>query len=190
MGRQLPQLQYDTRRIGQAWDLPDFHLPRFMGFRQFRPHILAFQEQTNAVRACEMLCIGQQLGQGGAGPGGDDIERLRGASSIRRLRIVTGSAMRSAAAVRKAHFLAVASIEGHGDPISQHLRQDQARKAGAGAQIGQRSGFWRDEGRKLGGIPEMPPPDILQGAGGNQIMAGVPVLEQAGIGLQPGQCFT
>src|ERR1019366_1972503 len=59
MGRQLPQLQYDPCGVGQARDLPDFHLPRFMAFRQFCPHILALQKQTNAVWAREMLCIPQ-----------------------------------------------------------------------------------------------------------------------------------
>ena len=47
-----------------------------MGFRQFGPHILTLEEQANAVRAEEMLRIGEQLGQGGAGPGGDKIEGL------------------------------------------------------------------------------------------------------------------
>src|SRR6516165_7766158 len=38
MAGQLSQLQYNTRRIGQAWDLPEFHFPRFMGLSQFSPH--------------------------------------------------------------------------------------------------------------------------------------------------------
>src|SRR6185312_10472898 len=77
MRRQLPQLQYHTRRIGQARDLPDFHLPRFMGFRQFSPYILTLEEQANAVRAREILCIGQEPGQWRAGPRRDHIERVR-----------------------------------------------------------------------------------------------------------------
>ena len=49
-----------------------------MGFRQFGPHILTLEEQANAVRAQEMLRIGKQLGQGGAGPRRDEIEGLHG----------------------------------------------------------------------------------------------------------------
>src|SRR5580704_5796365 len=76
--RQLPKLQYDTRRVGQAWDLPDSHLPRFMGFRQFGPHILTFEEQANAVRAEKMVRIAKQFGQGGAGPRRHDVECPKG----------------------------------------------------------------------------------------------------------------
>src|SRR6185503_5675614 len=70
MGRQLPQLQNDPGWVRQARDLPDIHVPIFMGFRQFGPHILALEEQTNAVRACKILRIAQKLGQGRARPGG------------------------------------------------------------------------------------------------------------------------
>src|ERR1700744_834360 len=49
------QLHYNTGRIALAGDLPGLHIPRFMGFGQFGPQILALEEQANAVRADEML---------------------------------------------------------------------------------------------------------------------------------------
>ena len=49
-----------------------------MGFRQFSPYILTFKEKANAVRTNEMLGIGQELGQRGASPRGDDIKELGG----------------------------------------------------------------------------------------------------------------
>src|SRR6202046_405346 len=76
--RQFLQLQYHTRRIGQARDLPDFYPPRFMGFRQFGPYILIFEEKANAVRAAETVRIGQEFGQGRAGPRSNNIKGLRG----------------------------------------------------------------------------------------------------------------
>ena len=69
-------------------------------------------------------------------------------------------------------------------------RQHQTGEAGPGAQIGQGPGAGRDEGDKLGAVPEMPLPDIAQSAGGHQIMTGVPVRQDIGIGLQPRLCFT
>jgi hypothetical protein len=48
-----------------------------MGFGQFSPHILSFEEQATAVLACERIGILQQLGQGGQGPGCHHIESLR-----------------------------------------------------------------------------------------------------------------
>ena len=48
-----------------------------MGFRQFSPYILTLKEKANAVRASEMLRIGQKLGQRRASPRGDDIKHLR-----------------------------------------------------------------------------------------------------------------
>jgi len=47
-----------------------------MGFGQFSPYILSFEEQANAVRACERISILQQLGQGSQGPGSHNIESL------------------------------------------------------------------------------------------------------------------
>ena len=39
---------------------------------------MTLEEQANAVRAQEMLRIGKQLGQGGAGPRRDEIEGANG----------------------------------------------------------------------------------------------------------------
>src|SRR3569833_1989803 len=75
-GTQISHHHYSSRRVGLTLDLRDLHVPIFMGFGQFCPFILAFEEQANAVRACEPIGISQQLGQGGQGPGGDDVEGL------------------------------------------------------------------------------------------------------------------
>jgi hypothetical protein len=48
-----------------------------MGFRQFSPYILTLEEQANAVRATEILCMGQELGQWRASPRCDHIKPMR-----------------------------------------------------------------------------------------------------------------
>src|SRR5882757_2032059 len=67
-GAQLSHNHYSSRRIGLAWDLRGLYVPIFMGFRQFSPYILTFQEQANAVRPHEILGIAQELGQGRQSP--------------------------------------------------------------------------------------------------------------------------
>ena len=69
-------------------------------------------------------------------------------------------------------------------------RQHQPGEAGAGTQVGQGAGAFREQGCQLGRIPHMPPPEVRQGAFGHQIVPGVPLRQQRGIRLQPGQCFT
>src|SRR5471032_328706 len=54
-GAQLSHSHYSTGRVGLARYLRGLHVPIFMGFGQFRPYILALQEQANAVRACESM---------------------------------------------------------------------------------------------------------------------------------------
>ena len=161
-----------------------------MGLRQFGHHILAFQEQANTVRACESLGIAEELGQGGTGPGRHHIKGLgRGilypeiADDDRQSHALGGGGEEGA-------FLGGGFVEGHGHLAAQHFRQDQPRKAGAGAQIGQSTGLSPDQGHKLGGIPEVAVPDIVEGFGGNQVMTGIPVGQNIRIGLEMGQCFT
>ena len=54
----------------------------------------------------------------------------------------------------------------------------------------ERMGIRRQQGGELGAIPEMALPEIGQGAFGHQIVPGVPIDQQVGIGLQPCRCFT
>jgi hypothetical protein len=60
--------------MGLARYLPDFHFPRFMGFRQFGPKILTFEKQAKTALPSEFLSITQKLGQRRTGPGGNHIE--------------------------------------------------------------------------------------------------------------------
>src|SRR5258707_1290592 len=75
-GAQLSHNHNSTRRVSLAWDLRELHVPTFMGFGQFMPHISPLQEQANTVRPQEAVGIFQQPGQGSAGPGGDHVEGL------------------------------------------------------------------------------------------------------------------
>ena len=85
-------------------------------------------------------------------------------------------------------FLGGGFVQGHGE-VRPHRRQHQPRKAGAGAQVGQGVGLFRDQGGKLGGIPHVPLPEVGQGASGHQIVPFAPVRQQFGIRLQLRQCF-
>ena len=161
-----------------------------MGFRQFSPHILAFEEQANAVRACEPFGVFEELGQGGAGPGRDHIKGLNRGRFHPAIVDGDGQVHGLGRSFEESAFLGGGLEQGNGNPAAQHLRQDQPRKAGAGAHIRQGASFGGDEGGELGGIPEMPPPKVIQGASGDQIMQGIPFAQDPGIGLQPGQCFT
>ena len=76
------------------------------------------------------------------------------------------------------------------DSVSVTLSQDEPGESRAAAQIDQARGFRRDESGKLGRVPDMAAPDIVQRARGDQVVSRVPFAEQADIGLQPRQCFT
>jgi len=137
-----------------------------------------------------MMRIAQQLGQGRASSGRDDFKWLGKcffhAPVLDRdfkFHGVCGSQ-------QEGTFLGGRFMQGDLNPVPQQFRQDQAWKTGPGPQIRQGSGIFGHQGRQLGGIPEMPPPQILQGAWRHQIVAGIPVQQQIGIALEPGQCFT
>ena len=160
-----------------------------MGFGQFRPQILAFQEQANAVRTCESVGVGKQQGQGRQGARRHHIIGVWGQLLDAGIFDRHSQAHPGGGLFEELAFLGGGLMQGDGE-VRPHRRQHQAGKAGTGAQIGQAAGGFGDQGDQLGGIPEMPPPKVGQGASGHQIMPGIPVLQQIGIKLQPGQCFT
>lgn len=103
-----------------------------MGFRQFSPYILTLEEKANAVRACEMLCIGQKLRQRRTGPRGNRVIGFRNdvfypliADGYRKLHAL-GRGLEEIA------FFGGSLEQGHAGPASQHFRQDQAGKPGSG----------------------------------------------------------
>ena len=161
-----------------------------MGFRQFGPHILALEKKTNAVQAHKMMRIPQKLRQGRTGPGGNDIKY--GSGRIFHSAVGNGHAKfhGGGSGGKKGTFLGRGFVERDLDPVPQQFRQDQARKSGAGTQIGQAPGAFRNQWRQLGGIPEVPPPDIVQRLGRNQIVPRVPIQQKARIALEAAQCFT
>jgi hypothetical protein len=123
---------------------------------------LSLEEQVYRFRALKSLCIAQQLFERRAGPRGHDIERLAVALSIRPLRISTGAPVRSARLRPETALLGVALVQ-DGPEIAafpQEDRQNQAREAGAAAQIDQTGRLRRDQVGKLGRIPDVPAPDI------------------------------
>lgn len=161
-----------------------------MGFRQFSPYILTLKEKANAVRANKMLGIGQELGQRGASPRSDDIKRLGEDIFHPHMLDQDREFHAQGCGLEEIAFLGGGFEQGHSCFVPQHFCQDQPRKPGSGAQVRDRSDLCGDQGRQLGRIPEVPPPQVFQRPSRNQIMAGVPVFEQPCIGLQPGQCFT
>lgn len=129
-----------------------------MGFRQFSPYILTLKEKANAVRASEVLGIGQELGQGRAGPRGNNIKHLRGQVFYPRIPNRDGKLHALGCGLEEIAFLGGGFEQGHSGFVPQHFRQHQPGKSGSGTQIHDRSGFCRDQGRQLGRIPEVPPP--------------------------------
>ena len=56
--------------------LLEAHFPAFVGFGQFRPHILPLEKQANGIRTREMLCIPKKLVERCTGTGRHHIEGL------------------------------------------------------------------------------------------------------------------
>src|SRR4051812_46134987 len=73
---ELPDFQDGAGRIGLALVPDHAHLPRFMGFDQFRIYRLAFQEQICCTRPLESHCIAEQLRKRRTSPRRDHIERF------------------------------------------------------------------------------------------------------------------
>lgn len=160
-----------------------------MGLGQFGPYILAFQEETNAVRTCEPLGVGQQQRQRRQRPGRYHIMGTRGQLFDPGVLDRDGQAHPLGRGFEEVAFLGGGLMQGYGH-LRPHRRKHQPGEPGPGTQIGQGPGALWDQRRQLSRIPEMPAPQVGQGAFGHQIMAGVPVGQQIGIGLEPGQCFT
>ena len=160
-----------------------------MGLGQFGPYILALQEETNTIRTCEPLGIGKQEGQGRQGPGRHHIIRIGGQLFDPGILNGRGETHARRRGLQELAFLGGGFMQGD-RKVGAHRRQNQSRETRPGAEIRQGTGACRDVRRKLGAIPEMPPPEIGQGAIGHQVMPGVPIGQEAGISLQPGQCFT
>ena len=87
-------------------------------------------------------------------------------------------------------FLAGSLEKAHRNLAFEYRGQHQPREPGAGTEIRQCTGSFRHQGNKLCAIPEMPLPQLFDGLAGHQIVPGIPVGQDIGISLQPGQCFT
>lgn len=188
-GAQLSHLHYSSRRVGLAWDSRGPHVPIFMGFGQFSPYILSLEEQANSVRSHEAVGIFEQLGQGRAGPSRDNIKGPMGQAFHPRVFNSDVQTHALCGGTQECAFLGGGFVQGHGQ-LRPHGGQHQTWKTRAGTQIGQSAGVRGDHRGKLGAIPQVPMPDIGQGAFGHKVMQGIPVGQQVGIDLQPGQCFT
>ena len=99
-----------------------------MGFRQFSPHILTFEKKANAVRAGETVGIGQEFGQRGASPRGDDIKRLGEGIFHPRILDRGGKLHALGCGLEEIAFLGGGFEQGHGGSIPQHFCQDQPGK--------------------------------------------------------------
>ncbi len=129
-----------------------------MGFRQFSPYILAFQEKANTVRTSEMLCIGQKPRQGRTGPGGDSIKGYQ--RDVFHPLITDGHRKLHAlcCGLEEIAFLGGRLEQSHSGSVSEHFRQNQPGEPGSGTQIRDRPGVGRDEGHQLGRIQKVAPP--------------------------------
>ena len=121
-----------------------------MGFRQFGPYILTFEEKANAVRAAETVRVGQEFGQGRAGPRSNNIKGLRGGIFHPHILDRDGKPHVLGCGREEIAFLGRGFEQGHRDLIAEHFRQDQPGEAGSGAQIRDCSSVCRDQGCQLG----------------------------------------
>ena len=69
-------------------------------------------------------------------------------------------------------------------------RQHQAGEAGAAAEIHQGPRSRRDQGVELGGVNEVPRPEMGQGPGTDQVDDRLPFPQKVGIDLEAVACFT
>lgn len=137
-----------------------------------------------------MLCIPQELGQGGAGPGGDDIEGLEGHFFHALVFDCDWQTHPLGRSAQKSAFLGGGLEEGDRNPVPEQFGQNQPWKPCSRTQIHQSLGRDGNQGGQLGGIPEMAAPKIVQGPFGNQIVTAVPIPQQVRVIFQPFQCFT
>jgi len=137
-----------------------------------------------------MLCIGQKLVQRRAGPGRDHVEALR--RHLFHAGIADDRIQAQAVADRfKKLALLCGCLEKRDlDFAAQQFRKHESGKARTAAQIGQCLRIRGHIADQLGAVPDMAVPDVRQRSGGNEIVAGIPVLEQTDISLQPRERFT
>ena len=137
-----------------------------------------------------MLCIPQKLIERGAGTRSDDV-KSHGLDifhpDIANFRIQFQPVTHS---LHKSAFFSCRFHKRDLGLASHQFCQHEPRKAGAAAQVDERSGIFGDVFRELGAVPDMPPPDVCERTGRDEIVAAVPVLQHPDIGLQAGQCFT
>ncbi len=137
-----------------------------------------------------MLCIAEKPVQRGAGASSHDVEYLARGSFHTAVFDTHAEVQPVADGPEESAFLGDRFEQGDLHPAAQQLGQDEPRKAGAAAQIGQRGSVVSDVGTKLGAIPDMAPPDVGQRPDRHKIVAGVPVSKHCHEGFQPRQCFT
>lgn len=131
----------------------------------------------------------QKPGQGGTGPRRDDIESAGRGAFHPGIDHLHPHAHPRRRCVKKGAFLGPCLEQGDGNSGLQ-CRQHQAGKARARPQIGQGGGAIRQMAGKLGAIPHMAAPQVIQTGAGDKIMAAVPVTQNVRIGFQARQCFT
>ena len=73
--------------------------------------------------------------------------------------------------------------------IRQQDGDDQARKAGAGAEVDPGSEVGWSKAQELGGVGEMPVPDVVDRARRHQVHGLLPLAQQRRVGLEPGECL-
>ena len=142
--------------------LPDLHPPDFAGLGQFDPYLLALEEQANCAWPGEMLCIVEQQVQAGAGSRRDDIE---GRPFRCGFDPVVADIYRDAKPIsdqaQEVCLLAGGLEQRRLNPVLEHHREHEARKACPAAHIGQGLGLVRNQRRQLSAVPDMAPPHIL-----------------------------
>ncbi len=137
-----------------------------------------------------MLCIGEELVQRRTGTRRDHIEALR--RHLFHAGVAHDRVQPQPVAHRfeKPALLGRRLEERHLNFAAQNFGQNEPGKSGSAAEIHQcLRARWHIAG-ELGAIPDVAMPDIRKRPGRDEIVAGVPVLEQTDIGLQPRERFT
>ena len=165
------------------------HITRFLESGQFLFHIGALEEQTPSLVGCgEWRREIEETTERRHRPGGHDIGVQTGHILGPRGVNPDGNP-ELAGGFAKEHGLALVAFD-QMDVGHAKQRQDEAREAGAAAEVDKGAGARWQKRPELGRVEEMPAPDIVQGLGADQVDRLLPFDETRGVGLEAGLCFT
>jgi hypothetical protein len=182
------QAKNDPPPVGQAWFDRHAHCPAFARQGQFLLDPFAFRKQADGVGCEERPSEIEQPVERRAGARGHDIDRVRGHRlyptwPYRHIGFgdARGFAQKGASPGIRFDQLDIRDAQNG---------QNEAREAGAAAEIGQIARRVVDQGPKLRRIEDVPAPQIGEGVAADEVDARRPPDQQVCISFETAECFT